>query len=51
MSKERKKHSPTFKAKVALEAEKGEATVAQLVLPWEDTRSIRARYRPGKRPC
>ena len=29
MSKERKKHSPSFKAKVALEAVKGELTVAQ----------------------
>ena len=30
MSKERSKHSPTFKAKVALEAVKGVDTVAQL---------------------
>ena len=30
MSKERRKHSPSFKAKVALEAVKGELTVAQL---------------------
>ena len=30
MSKERRKHSPSFKAKVALEAVKGEETVAQL---------------------
>ncbi len=30
MSKERRKHSPTFKANVALEAVKGEETVAQL---------------------
>ena len=30
MSKERRKHSPAFKAKVALEAVKGEETVAQL---------------------
>ena len=29
MSKERRKHSPTFKAKVALEAVKGEKMVAQ----------------------
>jgi len=28
MSKERKKHSPSFKAKVALEAVKGEQTMA-----------------------
>jgi len=29
MSKERRKHRPSFKAKVALEAAKGERTVAQ----------------------
>ena len=40
MSKVRRKHSPAFKAKVALEAVKGEETVAQ----------IRARYEvhPGQ---
>ena len=31
MSKERRKHSPSFKAKVALEAVKGELTVARPV--------------------
>ena len=51
MSKERRKHSPTFKAKVALEAVKGEETVAQLVLPRKDTRSIPGRSRPGRNPC
>ena len=30
MSKERRKHSPAFKAKVALEAMKGEETVAHV---------------------
>ena len=35
MSKERRKHSPTFKAKVALEAVKGEETVAQLATRYE----------------
>ena len=35
MSIERRKHSPTFKAKVALEAVKGEATVAQLAARYE----------------
>ncbi len=35
MSKERRKHSPTFKAKVALEAVKGEETVAQLAVRYE----------------
>ncbi len=35
MSKERRKHSPTFKAKVALEALKGEETVAQLAARYE----------------
>ena len=51
MSKERRKHSPSFKAKVALEAIKGEETVAQLVLPRKDTRSIPARSKPGRSPC
>ena len=32
MSKQRRKHNPAFKSKVALEAVKGEDTVAQLVL-------------------
>ena len=31
MSQGRRKHSPAFKAKVALEAVKGQETVAQLV--------------------
>ena len=35
MSKGRRKHSPTFKAKVALEALKGEETVAQLAARYE----------------
>ncbi len=35
MSKERRKHSQTFKAKVALEALKGEETVAQLAARYE----------------
>jgi len=35
MSKERKKHSPSFKAKVALEAVKGELTEAQLAARYE----------------
>jgi transposase-like protein len=35
MSKERRKHSPSFKAKVALEAVKGEETVAQLAVRYE----------------
>ena len=35
MSKERRKHSPTFKAKVALEALKGEETVAQRAARYE----------------
>ena len=35
MSKERRKHSPSFKAKVALEAVKGELTVAQLAAQYE----------------
>ena len=35
MSKERRKHSGSFKAKVALEAVKGEQTVAQLAARYE----------------
>ena len=35
MSKERRKHSPAFKAKVALKAVKGEETVAQLAARYE----------------
>ena len=35
MSKGRRKHSPTFKAKVAFEALKGEETVAQLAARYE----------------
>ena len=35
MSKERRKHSPAFKAKVALEVVKGEETVAQPVARYE----------------
>ena len=35
MSEERRKHSPSFKAKVALEAVKGEQTVAQLAARYE----------------
>ena len=35
MSKERRKHSPAYKAKVALEAVKGEETVAQLAARYE----------------
>jgi transposase len=35
MSKERRKHSPSFKAKVALEAVKDEETVAQLAARYE----------------
>ena len=46
MSKERRKHSPAFKAKVALEAMKGEETV-----DWPPgTRSIPARSRLGRSP-
>jgi len=51
VSQGRRKHSASFKAKVALEAVKGEETVAQLVLRRKDTRSTQARLRLGKGPC
>ena len=35
MSKGRRKHSPAFKARVALEAVKGEETVAQLAARYQ----------------
>ena len=35
MSKERRKHSPGFKAKVALEAVNGEETIAQLAARYQ----------------
>ena len=35
MSKQRRKHNPAFKAKVALEAVKGEETVAQLAARYQ----------------
>ena len=35
MSQGRRKHSPAFKAKVALEAVKGEGTVAQLAARYQ----------------
>ena len=35
MPKDRRKHSPAFKAKVALEAVRGEETVAQLAARYE----------------
>ena len=43
----RRKHSPAFKAKVALEAVRGEETVAQLAARFQ---AIPARFRPGRKP-
>ena len=47
MSKGRGKHSPAFKAKVALEAVKGEVTAAQLA---GRTRPTPAGFQLGRRP-
>jgi hypothetical protein len=49
MKQTRKKHSPSFKAKVALAAFLGEETIAQLVLPRKDSKYTRVRYTPGER--
>ena len=46
MSKQRRKHNPGFKAKVALEAVKGEETVAQLAARYQSTP---ASFRPGRK--
>ncbi|MCR5814512.1 MAG: hypothetical protein K6G15_08500 [Desulfovibrio sp.] len=46
MSKERRKFSAEFKAKVALDALSGESTLAELA---SNTTSIRTRYLNGKR--
>ena len=46
MPKDRRKHSPSFKAKVALEAVRGEETVAQLAARYQ---VIPARFRHGRR--
>ena len=46
MSKQRRKHNPAFKAKVALEAVKGEETVAQLAARYQ---VHPASFRPGRK--
>ena len=48
MAQGRRKHSPAFKARVALDAVKGEETVAQLAA--SGTKSTRGRFKPGRRP-
>ena len=49
MKQSRKKHSPAFKAKVALAAFLGEETIPQLVLPRKDSKCTRVRYTPGEK--
>ena len=46
MSQGRRKHSPAFKAKVALEALKGQETVAQLP---PSMKSTPGRFKPGRK--
>ena len=48
MRKGRRKHNAAFKARVALEAVKGEETVAELAAP--GTNSTRGRCKHGRRP-
>jgi transposase-like protein len=45
MKRNRKKHSPSFKAKVALEALKGEETIAQIASRYEVHPTLVARWR------
>jgi transposase len=47
MKQSRKKHSPAFKAKVALEALKGEETTVEIA---SRLRSTPARCAPGREP-
>ena len=58
MSRERRKHSPAFKSKVALEAMKGEQTAAELaarfevhpnqIQTWRRLRGCLKRWDPGQ---
>jgi transposase-like protein len=45
MKRNRKKHSPSFKAKIALEALKGEETIAQIASRYEVHPTLVARWR------
>ena len=51
MSKQRRKHNPAFKAKVALEAVKGEETVAQLAARYQPDSGLGKSPDLGSRRC